>query len=580
MTNSGNPDKPESPLPTIKILVVDDDQIDHLAFKRAVQELNLPYDCTIASSLTEAKKILQEQTFEVAILDYNLGDGSSCELFPILKTQSCPFIISTGSGDEETAARVMGEGAYNYLIKDPDRNYLKVLPATVDKAIERKQAEDEIELLTRAMQSVKDSIYITEMDGKLLFVNDSLRELFDVQIENITGCSIDILGNATLTKRMKFDPCNGTTCDTEIEIVVEIPHSPIFYGMLSESIIRNRNRRVRVGVIRNVTALKQAEQELQASQESYRSVIASLAEGVVLHQPDGKIIACNQSAEKILGLTADQIMGKTAIAMDWLTIHEDGSLFPTELHPAMLTLKTGEPQSKVIMGICRQDLPITWISINSQPLTDPDQVYPYAAVASFTDITEQRQAQEILKQQAEYQHAIAMTDGLTQVANRRCFDEKIQMEWQRLLREKAYLSLILLDIDYFKYYNDCYGHQAGDTCLIQVAQTAAKQLKRPADLFARYGGEEFIVVLPNTNLEGAIMVAESIQQAIRDLCIPHQDSKVSDVVTVSMGISCLIPTADSSVEDLIKITDDALYQAKQQGRDRYSVSSFPALEIT
>jgi diguanylate cyclase (GGDEF)-like protein len=154
------------------------------------------------------------------------------------------------------------------------------------------------------------------------------------------------------------------------------------------------------------------------------------------------------------------------------------------------------------------------------------------------------------------------------------------MEWQRLLREKAYLSLILLDIDYFKYYNDCYGHQAGDTCLIQVAQTAAKQLKRPADLFARYGGEEFIVVLPNTNLEGAIMVAESIQQAIRDLCIPHQDSKVSDVVTVSMGISCLIPTADSSVEDLIKITDDALYQAKQQGRDRYSVSSFPALEIT
>ena len=122
MTNSRNSDNPEAPLPKIKILVVDDDQIDHLAFKRAVQELNLPYDCTIASSLNEAKQILQEQTFEVAILDYNLGDGSSCELFPILKSQNCPFIISTGSGDEETAARVMGEGAYDYLIKDPERN--------------------------------------------------------------------------------------------------------------------------------------------------------------------------------------------------------------------------------------------------------------------------------------------------------------------------------------------------------------------------------------------------------------------------------------------------------------------------
>jgi len=151
----------------------------------------------------------------------------------------------------------------------------------------------------------------------------------------------------------------------------------------------------------------------------------------------------------------------------------------------------------------------------------------------------------------------------------------------------TYLSLILLDIDYFKYYNDFYGHQAGDACLIQVAQTAAKQLKRPTDLFARYGGEEFVVVLPNTNLEGAINVAESIQQAIRDLSIPHQKSKVNDVVTVSMGISSIMPIPDNSIENLIKLTmpipdnsienlikltDDALYQAKQQGRDRYEIA--------
>ena len=201
-----------------------------------------------------------------------------------------------------------------------------------------------------------------------------------------------------------------------------------------------------------------------------------------------------------------------------------------------------------------------------------DQEHPYAAVASFADITEQRQAQEILKQQAEYQRSIALTDGLTQIANRRSFDEKIQIEWQRLLREGGYLSLILLDIDYFKYYNDYYGHQVGDSCLIQLAQTAAQQIKRPSDLFARYGGEEFAVVLPNTNLDGAIIVAEAIQQAIRDLSIPHQASKVSDVITVSMGINCLIPHVDLSIDSLIKMTDDALYQAKQQGRDRYSIA--------
>lgn len=572
MTTTSNPDNPESQLPMIKILLVEDDKIDRLAFNRTIRKLDLPYDYTIASSLTEAKKILSDQVFEIAILDYNLGDGNSSELFAVLKSQNCPFIISTGSGDEGTAARLLGEGAYDYLIKDPDRNYLTVLPATVDKALSRKQAEDELELLTSAIQNVKDSIYISEMDGKLLFINDSLRELFGIGVKNVTACAIDILGIPQLTERMKLDPCKGNTCDTEIEITLEIPYYQNFYGMLTESIIKIRNKRVRVGIIRNITTLKRIELELQSSEERNRSVIASLAEGVVFHQADGKIISCNQSAEKILGLTADQLMGKTSIDIDWRTIHEDGSLFPAETHPAMVTLKTGEPQSKVIMGISRKDLPITWISINSQPLFHPHQEHPYAAVASFADITEQRQAQEILQQQAEYEHAIALTDSLTQVANRRRFDETIQIEWQRLLREKGYLSLILLDIDYFKFYNDFYGHQSGDTCLTQIAQTAAKQLKRPADLFARYGGEEFIVVLPNTNLDGAIMVAESIQQAIRDLGIPHQDSKVSDVVTVSMGINCLIPHLDLSIDSLIKMTDDALYQAKQQGRDRYSVA--------
>lgn len=569
---TSNPDNPEPRLPMIKILFVEDDQIDRLAFKRTVKKSDLPYDYKIASSLIEAKKILFTQTFEIAILDYNLGDGFSSELFAILKSQNCPFIISTGSGDEGTAARLMGEGAYDYLIKDPDRNYLTVLPSTVDKAISRKQAEDEIELLTRAIQNVKDSIYISEMDGKLLFINDSLRELFGIGIKNVTACAIDILGIPQLTERIKLDPCEGTTCDTEIEITVELPYYQTFYGMLTESIIKNRNKRVRVGIIRNVTTLKRIEIELQSSEERNRSVIASLAEGVVFHQDDGKIISCNQSAERILGLTADQLMGKTSIDIDWRTIHEDGSDFPADTHPSMVALRTGEPQFKVIMGICHKNLPVTWISINSQPLFHPDRELPYAAVASFADITEQRQAQDILKQQAEYEHAIALTDSLTQVANRRSFDEKIQIEWQRLLREGGYLSLILLDIDYFKYYNDYYGHQAGDTCLIQLAQTAAQQLKRPSDMFARYGGEEFAVVLPNTNLDGAIIVAESIQQAIRDLSIPHQKSKVSDVVTVSMGINCLIPHLDLSIDDLIKMTDDVLYQAKQQGRDRYSIA--------
>ena len=309
--------------------------------------------------------------------------------------------------------------------------------------------------------------------------------------------------------------------------------------------------------------------ELQESESRYRSVITSISEGVVLQQADGQITACNESAEKILGLSADQMRGLKSIDFERSTIREDGSIFLSEDHPAMVTLRTGQPQTNVIMGICKEDRPTRWISINSQPLCHPEQTAPYAVVTSFADITEQKLAKEMLKMEAEVARVRSLTDGLTQVANRRCFDDRLQTEWQRSVREKQSLSLIFLDIDYFKFYNDCYGHQVGDTCLIQVAQTAASQLKRPADLFARYGGEEFAVILPNTDTKGAITVVELIQDAIHDLKIPHEASKVSSNVTISLGVASIIPTQEQSLEDLIAIADKNLYQAKQQGRDRF-----------
>lgn len=309
--------------------------------------------------------------------------------------------------------------------------------------------------------------------------------------------------------------------------------------------------------------------ELQESESRYRSVITSMSEGIVLQQADGQITACNESAEKILGLSADQMRGFKSVDFERSTIREDGSIFLSEDHPAMVTLRTGQPQTNVIMGICKENRPTRWISINSQPLCHPEQTSPYAVVASFADITEQKLAQELLKMEAELDHVRSLTDGLTQVANRRCFDDRLQTEWQRSVREKQSLSLIFLDIDYFKLYNDCYGHQAGDACLIQVAQTAASQLKRPADLFARYGGEEFVVILPNTNMEGAIAVVELIQHAIHDLKIPHDASKVNPNMTISLGIASIIPTQEQSLEDLIAIADKNLYQAKEQGRDRF-----------
>ncbi len=201
--------------------------------------------------------------------------------------------------------------------------------------------------------------------------------------------------------------------------------------------------------------------------------------------------------------------------------------------------------------------------------------YHYVAVKlgdgfaiTVRDITE-RKLMEIALQEANHKlELLANSDGLTQISNRRRFDDYLNLEWQRHQRERNPIALILIDIDYFKRYNDSNGHQGGDDCLIRVAQAIAKVPQRPTDLVARYGGEEFAVILSNTSTEGALKVANDIQVAIANLAIPHENSDVSYLVTLSMGISSLTPSLDKSIENLIEYADKSLYVSKKQGRNR------------
>ncbi|MEL6927826.1 MAG: diguanylate cyclase [Cyanobacteria bacterium J06600_6] len=163
---------------------------------------------------------------------------------------------------------------------------------------------------------------------------------------------------------------------------------------------------------------------------------------------------------------------------------------------------------------------------------------------------------------------LAAVDGLTQVANRRIFDEFLAREWQRGQRDKQPLALILGDIDYFKLYNDNLGHQSGDLCLRQVARAINKTVRRPADLVARYGGEEFAVILPQTSSQNAFKVSEAIRLEIKQLAIPHPQSLVGNHISLSLGVTCVVPQAMYTKKQLLVTADKALYQAKKQGRDR------------
>jgi diguanylate cyclase (GGDEF)-like protein/PAS domain S-box-containing protein len=180
---------------------------------------------------------------------------------------------------------------------------------------------------------------------------------------------------------------------------------------------------------------------------------------------------------------------------------------------------------------------------------------------AIEDITERKKAQEQLKLHA-------LMDGLTGIANRRHFDNTLDLEWRRAMRSAKPISLIIVDADYFKNFNDTYGHLAGDSCLRKIAHTIKDSLRRAGNFAARYGGEEFAVILPDTDAEGAYMLAESLREKIENLNIDHSDSRAGENVTVSMGVSTTVPEKDSPHDKLIFLADKALYQAKQGGRNR------------
>jgi diguanylate cyclase (GGDEF)-like protein/PAS domain S-box-containing protein len=200
---------------------------------------------------------------------------------------------------------------------------------------------------------------------------------------------------------------------------------------------------------------------------------------------------------------------------------------------------------------------------------------PVRIMGTLLDITERKHNEQErerlideLTQARDELRRLSYRDGLTGLYNRRHFDERLAGECRRLAREARPLSLIMVDIDHFKAFNDTYGHQAGDDCLKMVARALAGVLGRPADFLARYGGEEFVAVLPGTDRPGALHLAETMRQAVAELGIEHRSTPVGERVSVSLGVATAVPEPGNGPENIIAAADSALYQAKREGRNR------------
>lgn len=180
-----------------------------------------------------------------------------------------------------------------------------------------------------------------------------------------------------------------------------------------------------------------------------------------------------------------------------------------------------------------------------------------------------------LEQSNQDLHLLSHLDSLTGVANRRRFEETLDLEWRRVSRTGTPLSLIMIDTDFFKPFNDTYGHQRGDDCLMLIANTLRNALNRPADMIARYGGDEFMILIPGANEEGAAAMAEAMRVRVEGLEIRHEGSPDDKVMTISLGVVTGYPTRGFSTGELIAAADEALYQAKDEGRNRFIISREP-----
>jgi diguanylate cyclase (GGDEF)-like protein len=190
------------------------------------------------------------------------------------------------------------------------------------------------------------------------------------------------------------------------------------------------------------------------------------------------------------------------------------------------------------------------------------------SAAIESDIAKREKIEADLLEAKNALEALAHLDGLTNLPNRRHFDDKMETEWRRALRARQPLAVLMMDLDYFKGYNDHYGHGAGDECLKQVSAALAREPVRPGDLVARYGGEEFVAILPATDLEGAHLAAERLRSHVESLALPHERSQAARHVTVSIGCASILPSPENSPASLLEAADRMLYQAKTQGRNR------------
>jgi two-component system cell cycle response regulator len=434
------------------------------------------------------------------------------------------------------------------LAVDNDPIMLKFLSRMLEKAgLEVLTANDGVSAIDILESYTPDLFFIDlvmpNIDGRALCrIIRSKKEFKTAPIVIISAIAAE---EAINTIKLGANICIAKVAFADMEVMInKFLDTP---QLLCDPSLGNRVLGVEDLSPRNIT------NELLTINTHYRIMLDSISNGIIEIDQNKRIIYANPSALDFFSMPAETMLGSYVSQV--FRVDTDETIFSLINTPTSIANPLDQ-HIKLSVGPRLLDVSV----VPSNPEYDTQ-------VIVMEDITERENAQKDLLKANDKLEILARIDGLTNVSNRRHFDELLHQEWGRLKREKGELALLLCDVDYFKDYNDTYGHLDGDQCLKDIARTIDATLRRPSDTAARYGGDEFVIILPNTTLDGALHLAEDIRDRICRLFIKHEKTPVADHVTVTIGASSGFPNDELPEDKFIWQADKALYEAKLKGRN-------------
>ncbi len=453
--------------------------------------------------------------------------------------------------------------------------FIAVVRDISNRVLAQQQLRAQNEQLANVLGNTCDAYMTVDEDWLVTYVNPVFESLLDFKPEEVVGFDLRETLPDVVSMFYKMLRRTLTTQESQDATVL---YGPTMKYLEAHSCPTTEGLMVS---FRDITSRRKSEEELwHAREKAFRDKekvrhaveLASYMQGINQHaivsvtDPGGRIIDANEKFCEVSGYSKEELLG------------QNHRLIKSDKHPDSFftdmwsSISSGKNWQGEICNLTKQG-DYYWVDSTIVPLVGENgKIERYISVR--LDITEQKRKEEELHQAYhdlaevnEQLHELNRLDSLTNIANRRHFDETLKNEISRMNRLKLPLTLILCDIDYFKNYNDAYGHHDGDVCLQQVAQAIQSNFKRVGDLVARYGGEEMAIILPGLDKDAAILLAERMRNSVQQLGIAHSASAVAEEITVSVGVTSIIPEKDTRADMFIKNADKALYKAKDEGRN-------------